>query len=230
MAENTRIFMVLGLVAVAPWIVSAAANPDIDGRTTVVTITGKASQSQQPPFLLVTSGVESDGSTAARAMATNMRTMARLRAALESAGIRAEDIRTVNLALSPRRDGSSGDIERFVAVHNLAITFRDVAQTGPVVDALVDAGANRIGGPAMTWRSVETSPEARLAAIRDANRQAEFYARSLGLRVHKVRTMRDGGSHSSPTPAARMGGAGTHVYPGEDVVHTSVVAEYELVR
>jgi uncharacterized protein YggE len=145
-------------------------------------------------------------------------------------------VRTGQLNLSPgsrNDDSTSGrSIKGYRVTHMLTIVFRDVAKTGAVMDTLVAAGANQIGGPRF---SSEARPEAqgpaRLAAIRDADQRAQFYAKALGMKVKRVVTMRDGGFYASPQPMMRVDVAdGTQVAPGLDQVQVTVVAQYELTR
>lgn len=165
-------------------------------------------------------------------MRDNAETVARLRAVLGRMNIRAEDVRTANLSLSPRRDADdSSRIVGFRATHQLSVVFRDIEQSGSVIDALVDVGATNIQGPQVSWwRGEQADPRARHAAIVDANNQAQAYARSLGLRVRRVLKMSDGGSHVSQAPQMAVRAPGTEISPGQDIVHTVVNAEYELVR
>lgn len=234
MPNNQRIFAGLGLLAIAPWLIGASVDESsLEDRRTVITVSGRAELPRQAPFVVLAAAVESDSGTASGAMRANAQTLARLRAVLGRMNIRAEDVRTANLSLAPKRDDrDSTRITGFRATHQLSIIFRDIEQSGRVIDALVDAGANNIQGPRVSWwRQERADPEARRAAIVDANNQAQAYARSLGLRVRRVLKMSDGGayvSQNSPAMAARE--AGTEIIPGQDVVQTVVNAEYELVR
>lgn len=232
MSDNRRMFLGLGLLAVAPWLIGAVGDSSpIEERRTVITVTGRAEQPRQPPFVVLGAGVESDARTASAAMRSNAATLERLRRLLQGANIRAQDIRSSNLTLSPRRDQDDGShIIGFKASHRLTITFRDIELSGRVIDALVDAGATNIDGPRVSWwRPEQASPESRRAAIADANNQAQAYARSLGLRVRRVLKMSDG-AHVSTAPQAAMRHADTQIMPGEESVQTVVNAEYELVR
>ena len=129
------------------------------------------------------------------------------------------------------RDSSNSQIDGFRVSHQLSVVFRDIEQSGQVIDALVDAGATNIQGPQISWwrGNERADPRVRHAAIVDANNQAQAYARSLGLRVRRVLKMSDGGTFASPT-AAPIQRAATEILAGENVVRTSVNAEYELVR
>ena len=97
--------------------------------------------------------------------------------------------------------------------------FGDIDRTGAVLDALVEAGANQIMGPSFSWDANDRAHQiARVAAIKDANQRAQFYAQSLGLRVKRVVSIRDGNGYASaqPAPMLRYESAGTQVSPGED--------------
>lgn len=234
MTDNRNILLGLGLLAAAPWLIGAATGDSVGDGSTVITISGRAEVPRQPPFVTLAAAVESDASTASGAMRDNAQTLARLRAVLARSGIRPQDVRTVDLSLQPRRDSNeSSRIIGFKVTHQLSITFRNIDQSGSVIDALVDAGANNIQGPRMTsWRPERVEPASRHAAIVDANAQAQAYARSLGLRVRRVIRMSDGGSHASPAPMAAIAARAdsTQIMPGEEVVQTVINAEYELVR
>lgn len=235
MHNNRRILLGLGLLAAAPWLLGAAGDgSSIEERRTVVTVTGRAEQPRQPPFVVLAAGVGSEASTASGAMHANARIIARLRNVLGRMNIRPQDIRSSRLSLSPRRDRDDQTrIVGFTANHRLSVVFRDIEQSGAVIDLLVDAGATDIEGPQVSWwrGNERANPRARHAAIVDANNQANAYARSLGLRVRRVLKMSDGGGHVSSTAAASIQHrAGTEIMPGEEVMHTTVNAEYELVR
>ena len=231
MANNQRIFLGLGLLAAAPWLVGATIEgSSIEEQRTVITVVGTAEQARQAPYVVLAAAVESDSSSASRAMRENAQTLARLRSVLART-VRPEDIRTSNLSLSPIRESNSSEIEGFRVSHQLNVIFRDIEQSGQVIDALVDAGATNIQGPRISWwrGNERADPRVRHAAIVDANNQAQAYARSLGLRVRRVLKMSDGGTYASPN-AASIQRAATEIMPGEDVMRTSVNAEYELVR
>lgn len=234
MADNRKILLGLGLLAAAPWLIGAATDAAVGDGSTVITISGRAEVPRQPPFIVLAAAVESDSSTASGAMRDNAQTLVRLRTVLARMNIRAQDIRTADLSLAPQRDPNESRCTiGFRVTHQLSIVFRDIEQSGSVIDALVDAGANNIQGPRVSWwRPERIDPASRQAAIVDANNQAQAYARSLGLRVRRVIRMSDGGSHAtaSPQQAIALRAEATQIMPGEEVVQTVVNAEYELAR
>jgi hypothetical protein len=223
---------VLAILAAAPWIVATTGDSRVGDDSTVVTIAGQGESAQSTRLITVQAGVETFGRTAAGAMRDNSDSMKDLRSELGRLGVEAKDVRTTRLSLGQGFERPDGKRKGFNVTHTLTIVFRDIEKSGAILDALVNAGANQIQGPDFSWEaSDEALQTARVAAIRDADRRAKFFARTLGLRIRRIVTMRDGGGHASGQPsmmAARA--AGTEIDPGQDIVRASVYGEYELVR
>lgn len=232
-SQTRKVAAAVALIAVAPWMVASAVSDPADNSTKVM-IVGNGTAPQETRVITMGAGVTTFATDASRAWQDNAEAIEELRAQLGRHGITARDVRTENLNLSPsskREDGRT--IEGFEVRHGLTVVFRDIGKTGVVLDALVDAGANQVNGPRFSWEAGEPAlAVARAAAIRDANNRAHFYARTLGLKVKRVVTMRDSGGYASGQPALRTAyaEAPTVVSPGEDVVRVSVSGEYELVR
>lgn len=234
---NRKHFLALAGLAVAPWLIAATIEAATNDNVTRVDIVGYGSAPQPVQLLTMSAGVETFATSASAAMGENSTAVAAIRRDLARYGVAADDVRTSQLNLQPSSrsdDANPGrDIKGFRVTHTLTVTFRDVGKTGAVMDTLVAAGANQINGPRF---SSEARPEilgpARLAAIRDAEQRAQFYAKALGMKVKRVVTMRDGGGYASPQPAMMRFdvGNGTNLAPGQDQVQVSVVAQYELTR
>ncbi len=224
----------LGLLAVSPWLIASASQDRVSDNSTLVSITGQGTAQQATRLAIMQAGVTSFATSAGRAWRQNYESMAELRSELRRQGIPDKDVRTTSLALSERTKNEDGDeIKGFEVRHNVTIVFRDIDRTGAVLDALVKAGANQIMGPSFSWDANDRAQQiARVAAIKDANQRAQFYAQSLGLRVKRVVSIRDGNGYASaqPAPMLRYESAGTQVSPGEDTVRVAISGEYELVR
>jgi len=231
-----KLIPVLAAVAVAPWLIAASIEATSgEDANTRVDIVGYGTAPQAVKLLTMQAGVTAFATSASKAVADNAATMDMIRRQLVRQGIDPKDVRTGTLSLGPstKRRDSGPSIDGFEVRHTLSITFRDVAKTGAVMDVLVAAGANQISGPSFSNQSTpEAEAPARLAAIRDAEQRAQFYAKTLGMKVKRVVTMRDGGGYASPQPAMafEVSQQGTQVSPGLDVVRVSVIAQYELTR
>ena len=238
MATGNRrtLTIVLGVAAIAPWIIGAAALVDRPENNTIVSIVGTGVTRQQAQLITISAGVTSFGTDASGAMRQNSNAMARIRAELRRNGIDPKDIRTQGMQLSPgSRYENHEETKGFNVNHSLSVVFRDIDKSGAVLDTLVAAGANQINGPRFSAEADEHVAEiARTAAIRDADQRAHYYARNLGLRVKRVITMRDSSGYASSQAVAMMRAdvarPGTEISEGQDVVRVSVSAEYELVK
>jgi hypothetical protein len=117
----------------------------------------------------------------------------------------------------------------------VTIRFRDIRNSGKILDALVGQGANQINGPSLTVDKPEAAlDEARAKAIAIGRARAELYAKSLGLRVVRVVSVNEsGGSYPVPPPVpmyarAEMAQAKTSIEPGEQKLQVNLMITFEL--
>ena len=212
----------------------AAAQPD--KLPHLITVTGDGEVAIVPDLAIIGAGVTTTGKTAREASEANAKTMNSVMAALKNAGIAEQDVQTARLSLHPVRDNKSNElrITGFQASNQVTVKIRDLGKTADVIDRLVAAGANDIGG----IQFVVSSPskpldEARVAAIADARRKAEIYAKAANVLLGAaVSITEEGGVAPGPIMmrAARPEAASTPVSPGEQIQRISVAVSYELTR
>jgi uncharacterized protein YggE len=164
--------------------------------------------------------------------------MDRMIAALKRAGVADRDIQTSNVSLNPEYrypDNQAPQLTGYSASNQLTIRFRDIRNSGKILDALVAQGANQINGPTLTVDKPEAAlDEARANAIAAGRARAELYARSLGMRVVRVVAVSESGGYAVPPPAppmpmmARAEMASTKIEPGEQKLQVSVAMTFEL--
>ena len=115
--------------------------------------------------------------------------------------------------------------------------FRDIRNSGRILDALVAEGANQISGPTLTIDKPETAlDEARTQALAAGRARAELYARSLGLRVVRLLSVTEGSGFQVPPPIPYARGmvaqeasvAKTDIVPGEQQLQVTVQMSFEL--
>jgi uncharacterized protein YggE len=208
----------------------------VDGTRLDVVATGEVSR--VPDVARITSGVVTVAPTATAALAENATRMASVRAALKRAGIADRDIQTSSINLYPdyRQDaqGNNPQITGYRASNEVSVRFRDIANTGRILDALVAQGANQINGPMLAIDKPEAAlDEARTLALANARSRAELYAKALGKRVGRILSISESGAnYAQPVimmQAARGKAAdSTSVDPGEQSVSISLSVSFEL--
>ena len=214
----------------------ASITQTIAGTRLDVTATGEVTR--VPDVAIITAGVVTRSSTATGAIQDAANRMQRVLAALKQAGVEERDIQTgaVNLNAEYRYpDNQAPQLVGYTATNSLTIRFRDIRNSGKILDALVAQGANQINGPSLTVDKPEAAlDEARTKAIAAARARADLYARALGLRVVRVVSVSENGGYAVPPPAppspmfARAEAASTKIMPGEQNLQVSVAVTFEL--
>ena len=148
-------------------------------------MTGEATVSVPPDQAQIDGGVSSDAKTAREASDANNAAMGKVLLALKGAGIEEKDYQTSRLSLQPQyapnRSGPSA-IVGYRASNRVIIRIREVTKVANVIDVLVGAGANEIGGiNFMVSQASKLLDDAREQAIADARRKAQIYAKAAGV-------------------------------------------------
>ncbi|HUE79168.1 MAG TPA: SIMPL domain-containing protein [Sphingomicrobium sp.] len=209
----------------------------ISGTRLDVSATGEVSRI--PDVAIITAGVMTRSQSATGAIAENAARMERVRDALKRAGIPDRDIQTTNLSLNPEyryQDNQPPQLTGYTASNQVNVRFRDIRNTGRILDALVAEGANQINGPNLTIDKPEAAlDEARTAAIAAGRARAELYARALGMRVVRLLSVSEGSGYSVPPPMPIMRAearsamaADTKIDPGEQQLQATVAMSFEL--
>ena len=196
-----------------------------------ISVTGEATVSVAPDQAQIDGGVTSDARTAREASDANNAAMGKVLLALKGAGIEEKDYQTSRLSLQPQFATPSKASERaqgilsFRASNRVTVKIRDVTKVANVIDVLVSAGANEIGGIHFTvTQASKVLDEAREKAIADARRKAEIYAKAAGVTLGEPISISEEGA---PVPlyrgkmAAPMA-AGAPVAQGEETLSVTV--------
>ena len=112
---------------------------------TSITVTGNGTVNATPDRASFDFGVTTQASTAAAALSRNSDQARAIVAALEKAGIDANDIQTTDVSLWPQTRGNGTEIVGYTASNSVNVTA-PLARAGSVVDAAVGAGANNVNG------------------------------------------------------------------------------------
>ncbi|MBR1285294.1 SIMPL domain-containing protein [Bradyrhizobium sp. AUGA SZCCT0177] len=201
-----------------------------------ISVTGEANVSVPPDQAQIDGGVTTDAKTAREASDANNAAMGKVLLALKGAGIDEKDYQTSRLSLQPQYATSSKTVERpgvvgFRASNRVTIKIRDVTKVASLIDVLVGAGANEIGG----INFIVTQPskhldEAREKAIADARRKADIYAKAAGVTLGEPISISEEGA-SAPVFRGKMAApmaAGAPVAQGEETLSVSVSVSWAI--
>lgn len=226
-------------VAAAPAAAQAQVAPAvqaISGTRLDVSATGEVTR--VPDLAIISAGVVTRSTTATAAIQENADRMERVRAALKRAGIADKDIQTSNISLNPEyryENNQPPQLVGYTASNQVSIRFRDIRNSGRILDALVSQGANQISGPNLTIDKPEGAlDEARARAATAGRARAELYARALGMRVVRLLSVSESGGYAVPPPmpvmmeARAMDAAQTKIDPGEQKLQVSLAMTFEL--
>jgi len=232
MSSIMRRAALAALAAVALSAAPALAESDIPS---AISVTGEATVSVPPDLAQIDAGVASDGKTAREASDANNAAMGKVLAALKAANIDEKDYQTSRLSLQPQtapnRTGPSA-IVGYRASNRVTIRLRDVTKVASVIDTLVAAGANDIGGINFTvTQASKLLDDARGKAVEDARRKAEIYAKAAGVTLGAPLSISEEGA---PAPVFRakmampMAVTSAPIAQGEETLSVSVSVTWAI--
>lgn len=200
----------------------------------VISVTGEATVSVPPDQAQIDGGVTSEAKTAREASDANNTAMGKVLLALKGAGIEEKDVQTSRLSLQPQsapnRPGPSA-IVSYRASNRVTVRLRDVTKVANVIDTLVGAGANEIGGiNFVVSQASKLLDEAREQAIADARRKAEIYAKAAGVTLGAPLSISEQG-FPGPIPFRKMAAgmaASTPVAQGEETLAVTVSVSWAI--
>lgn len=232
--------MLLASALVVTPLHAAAAQPataqSLSGTRLDVVAVGEVTR--VPDIVRINAGVATQAPTASAAIAQNAQRMRSVLAALKQAGIADRDVQTSSISLNPEYrhlENRAPELTGYRASNEVTVRFRDIANTGKIIDALVAQGANQINGPMLGIdKPEEALDEARAEALRVARARAELYAKAMGKRVARILSVSESGGQFQPYPrpmmaeARSMDAASTQIVPGEQTLSASLSVSFEL--
>lgn len=244
MMKQTMIAAALAAVGLAAVAEGAAAQPQAPGREQSIRVTGTGEARAKPDQAIADFGVETSAPTAQAAAAENAERMERVITALVRAGVPRDRIETRDYNVFPDYDPrpmESGEprVRGYRVMNTVSATMDDIERVGPVIDAALAAGANRVHGVRFGLRDPQAFRQRAIDdAVRRARADAEALAAALGLGLGMVReaytadiammqppmmermAMADMAQSAAPTP----------ISPGEQTVRATVVVVYAIFQ
>jgi uncharacterized protein YggE len=196
-----------------------------------ITVNGTGTVTSVPDEATFTVGVESRGSTAREALASNSEQARRVIAAVRSAGVEKNDVQTQDVSVSANyTDGNR--IDGYTANNSVLVTIRGLSSAGKVLDAASNAGANQVYGPTLSRSDEE---KLRGKALRDAvgaaRRKAEALAAAAGVSLGRVTAITEGGSGGVEPYYAygqRLAKSDAVIEPGTQDIQASVTVTFAI--
>ncbi len=204
-----------------------------------VEVTGYGEVTVDPDRVETSFAVETEAESARAATTKNAERMEAVIAALRDTELEGLRIETHGYNLQPRyRRANSNEpranrIVGYQALNNVRVSVADISTAGPLIDAAIDAGANRVAS--LVFLATETE-QARLEALRmaveNARREAEIIAQAMGVPLGPPLEVR-----GTPAPVPRLQAraslamaaeALTPVEPTRQTVRATVTIRYRL--
>ncbi len=204
----------------------------------MITVPGQGTVVVEPNVACVRLGVNVLADTAGAARESAALTMRAILDAVLKQGVARRDVRTALVSLNPTMDYSDNKGPRITGYqlqNSVAVTLRNLAKTGELIDVALGAGASTLDS--LDFRlddPTQVTEEARTAAMTDARARATTIARAAGAKVGDVIGVVEGQPMSPPMPfpAARMAmkaeAASTPVEAGTQELSVSVTVTFAL--
>lgn len=226
-------FFAVVLAAIAP--ARAQEPPPVPPARIIVS--GEGSVRAVPDYAEIAIGATTNGATAGAATEANSRIMAAVAAAMRNAGIAPEDLQTARFSVQPvyasAVSNSAPKLSGFRVTNQFDVTVRQVERVGDVLDRAIAAGANEVGSIQFLHADPsKTLDAARTAALADARRKAELYARAAGLTLGAVSWVIEEQANV-PQPrvfGARMASAPVPISAGEDTLQLRITVGFDVAH
>lgn len=245
MSKTKKALLIAALAALAAPVQAQTPGPLAPAEGIVIQTTGEVRV--KPDLATVHAGVVSEGKTAAEALSKNTPALAKLVEAVKAAGVAQGDLSTSQIALTPRMTQPSASsspqarapkIDGYEARTGLTVIVRDIAKAGPLIDALVAAGANDMSGISFGLADEDKAKDqARDKAAEAARARAEIYAKRLGVKVGELVSIVESEAEPPVRPMAdarayRMaaGAAPVQVEPGEVTVSAALRTVWRIEK
>jgi len=212
------------------------AQPTPEARVIVI---GEGSVSVAPDYARLSGGVTTRAKTVKEATDANSKLMNAVTAAILDAGIAEKDIQTSRFSIQPvyaqPQTQTEPRLTGYSVSNQVSVTVRQLAKVGDVIDRVVAAGATDVGNIAFLIADPSKAlDQAREAAVADARRKAELYARASGLTLGGVAWITEDSSYTPPMPMAGLRAAAVKaavpIAEGEETLHARIVVGYEIAH
>lgn len=217
---------------------ASAADVTVAAQGPVIELSVTETVKGEPDQVEIGAGVTTEAATAVEAMRLNAEQMTRVVDRIRALGIAADDVQTTGINLNAAYDYETGRpvFRGYQASNRVSVLLRKVERTGPVLDALVAAGATDLSGPSFSLADdTSAQAQARKAAVEKAAKMAREYAEWNGYSGVRVLKIAEGIAPGMPMPMLRTvameaAAPATPVQPGLVGTSVTVSVTYEMTR
>jgi len=201
-----------------------------------IVVVGEGRVTVTPDYAQIASGVSTRGKTVKEASDANSKTMAAIIKALLESGVTQNDVQTSRFSVQPVYVPPAPNTEPKLAGYSvsnqLRAKIRQIDKLGEILDRLIAAGATDVGNIAFLVSDPSKAlDQAREAAIADARRKAEVYARAAGIRLGQVEWITEA-SGFGPVPLRGQGAsaarAAVPIATGDDTLEVTVTVGFTI--
>ena len=194
---------------VALCLLAVLATPlSADEQPRTISVSGQGKVSSPPDMARIQTGVQTQAVTAKDALSSNNKAMDRILEVLKKHHVASKDVQTTSFNVSPvykrdTRNRTLREISGYRVQNQVQVKVRNLPDLGKVLDALVQAGSNRVSGISFGVDDpTGLLNQARIRAMADAKSRAGIYAQVAGLQLGKIRTISEQASQI-PRPMQR---------------------------
>ncbi|GGG09823.1 hypothetical protein GCM10010913_34580 [Paenibacillus aceti] len=206
----------------------------------VISVVGNGEITVKPDIAYLSIGVETQAKTAKEAQSANAAKFSQISKLLKDTWkIDSKDLKTGQFYVQPNytyNEKEGQKLTGYTATHTLNVTYRDLEKVGTLIDAVTEAGANRIDNIRF---SVENGDqylaEVIQKAMNNANVKASAIAKAANRQLGAALNISQSGGNVSlysenyaMKTMAVAADSGTSVEPGEITVSTSLSITYEM--
>ncbi|RPF53318.1 SIMPL domain-containing protein [Aquisalibacillus elongatus] len=203
-------------------------------RERTMTVMGEGIVTTEPNVAEVKLGVVTENQDLTQAQRENAENINRVIRAIMQQGVARQEIQTMDYSIQPQYDYVDGiqQFRGYEVSHFLSVTIDDISNVGRVIDAAVEAGANRV----MDIRFSVSHPEVfyqlgLTRALDDAVAKAETLAESMGVEFDPVPLKIEEKFTEGPSPyqtfALTEASSGTQIEPGQLDVSVRIEAKFQ---
>ena len=200
-----------------------------------ITVTGTGNVTGTPNQLILSMGVQVNGSSVGSALASANDAVRRVTAALRAGGVAAKDIQTSGLSIWPNYPNNSQTPNGYGVSESLTATLNSLSAAGAQIDAAVHAGGNAATVSGISLNLTDTSAllaQARASAVADAKAKAAQYAKALGEPLGPVLSITDQ-APTQPNPVYAADGAAASkasvpISPGTQQLSVSITVVFAV--